>query len=369
MSKNIKINAVALLFSLLMVVYVLSSPLISGDAEWFRGMAKDCDYHYLSFAVSRYGSWSSRLLIESITAYFSVHYIQFIVMIFLISLLFMTSIIRLLELNDQKYRQYRLVILMIALLFFPINSVFDGAGVIPTMTNYYVPMCLMAYVLLVIKQESKLYSYLLKLLSFILVVMQEQFALLAAIIFMVVIVDRLIQKLPTIRYLPFLLFSMLGILSAKLSPGNAVRNAREIKERFPDFENVSLIRKLDIGFIRMSYDLLFQGQITLFFILVLISILIFAMLKRKFNQVVGLITLLAIIILPYLNIWTPLSKMKNVYDTFPKDSYGNTLSITGRTIDSVYPDLMMILMIVTILLIIWTVLTTTRDRVIVLTLL
>ena len=60
MMKFIKNNMMPLVFSLLMVVYTLGSSITSGDTEAFRGYAREYDYHYLSFAISRYTSWSSR---------------------------------------------------------------------------------------------------------------------------------------------------------------------------------------------------------------------------------------------------------------------------------------------------------------------
>ena len=369
MKKFIKKIMMPLVFSLLMVIYTLGSSITLGDTEAFKSYAREYNYHYLSFAISRYISWSSRFLIEAITAYFSVHYIQFFVLIFLLSFLLMVSFVRLIGFDENKYLKYKLIVPTLAIFFFPINRLFDSAGVIATMTNYYVPMCLMAYSLLVFKKETRPYGYVFKLLGFIFVVQQEQFALLSFIVFFTAIVYQLTQKISVKKYIPFLFLSVMGILSVKLSPGNTKRTITEIKEHFPEFANISLLRKLDVGFIRMTYDLLFNGEVTLFLILMLVSILIYAILKKKINQSIGLVTILTMIILPYLHIWTPVSKMKVIYDSFPKGVHGDILSITGNTAMSVYPDIVMILMLVVILAIIWTVLTSYRDRVIVFTLL
>lgn len=367
MTKSIKNNMLSIVFSSLMVIYTMGSSITSGDVVYFKNYAKEFDYQYLTFALSRYSTWSSRLLIESISAYFSVHYIQFFIMIFGISYLFMTSIIQLTGFDDKKYSQYKLIIPILAIFFFPINQLFDGAGVIATMTNYYVPMCLLAYGLLIFKKDSK--YYLVKLLAFIFAMQQEQFALLGFIIILITVGYRICQKLTITDYVPFLIFSMLGILSAKLSPGNAIRTIKEIKERFPDFESVSFFRKLDIGFIRMSYDLLFNKLVTLFFILMLVSILIFSVFKRKINQSITMGAIIAMIVLPYLQIWTPISKVKIIYDSFPKGLNENILSITGQTVVSIFPDLVMVLMLSAIIVTIWTILATYRDKIIIFTLL
>ena len=176
------------------------------------------------------------------------------------------------------------------------------------MANYYVPMCLMAYVLLIFKQVTK--TYILQLLAFLFAIQQEQFALLGLIIFSVAIGYQIYQKLSVLKYVPFFILSIGGILSAKLSPGNAIRNAVETNVRFPEFQSINLLRKLDMGFIKMSYDLLFNGSVSLFFILMLISILIFSIIRKTLHQTIGLSTIILIIVLPYLQLWTPASKIK-----------------------------------------------------------
>ena len=357
----IKKNSIPFMFSLLMSIYIMSSPLRSGDALQFKSDIKSFNYHYLSFAIFRYKNWSSRFLIESITAYFSVHNIQFLLLMFCLSFLFMYAIIQLIGFNDSRYHQYKIIIAILALFFFPINLLFA------TMANYYVPMCLMAYVLLIFKQVSK--TYILQLLAFLFAIQQEQFALLGLIIFSVAIGYQIYHKLSAVKYIPFFVLSIGGILSAKLSPGNAIRNAVETRVRFPEFQSISLLRKLDMGFIKMSYDLLFNGLVSLFFILMLISILILSIVRKKHHQSIGLSTIILIIVLPYLQLWTPASKIKIIYDTFPKDTKGNVLSATGQSIVTTFPDLTLLILFIGIMLMTWTVLTTYRDRIIVFTLL
>jgi hypothetical protein len=107
-----------LVFSLLMVIYTLGSSITLGDTEAFKSYAREYNYHYLSFAISRYISWSSRFLIEAITAYFSVHYIQFFVLIFLLSFLLMVSFVRLIGFDENKYLKYKLIVPTLAIFSF-----------------------------------------------------------------------------------------------------------------------------------------------------------------------------------------------------------------------------------------------------------
>lgn len=68
-----------ILFSLQAVLILLAATFFTvfcfqhlqdpGDQEWFRQMAEIFDYRYLTFALHRYQTWSSRLLIEAATAF------------------------------------------------------------------------------------------------------------------------------------------------------------------------------------------------------------------------------------------------------------------------------------------------------------
>ena len=44
-----------------------------GDQTAFLNYAREFHYNYLEFGINRYLTWSSRLLIESATLFFSVH--------------------------------------------------------------------------------------------------------------------------------------------------------------------------------------------------------------------------------------------------------------------------------------------------------
>ena len=51
--------------------YKLNMIVSVGDQKDFQLMAAQFHYHYFDFAIARYFTWSSRLLIESFTMFFS----------------------------------------------------------------------------------------------------------------------------------------------------------------------------------------------------------------------------------------------------------------------------------------------------------
>lgn len=59
-----------------------------GDQTGFSVHAQQINFNYLYFAIFRYMTWSSRLLIESATMYFSLHELIFIFSAFLATLFY-----------------------------------------------------------------------------------------------------------------------------------------------------------------------------------------------------------------------------------------------------------------------------------------
>ena len=69
---------ISLLFTLESIVYI-GDP---GDQFSFAQLAKR--YSFIEFALFRYKTWSSRLLIESFTMFFSAHYLIFKLCLFIV---------------------------------------------------------------------------------------------------------------------------------------------------------------------------------------------------------------------------------------------------------------------------------------------
>lgn len=160
----------SLIFSLQSIVYINDL----GDQNWFRAMFSK--YSFLEFALFRYQTWSSRLLIESVTMFMAAHYLIFDLCMFISVILFFYYFNGVF-LKDEKYYKLRFVTPVLFLLAFP-SVFFTSAGLIATVTNYLFPMVAFIGAWYYLEKRKKGY-FILSLLLMVFACMQEQFTIYA----------------------------------------------------------------------------------------------------------------------------------------------------------------------------------------------
>ena len=218
-----------------------------GDQTAFLKYAEEYQYNYLYFGIDRYFTWSSRLLIESATLLFSVHEKLFVVASALATFVLL--------LPSKKFSK-ELPWLPGFLLFICIPaSEFLSAGSIPTYVNYIFPASFLLFSLY-FRHSSNQWVKITSLLSFVFAVMQEQLAIYA---FLWLVFELFRDwKINSDRNwnILFVVVASLGILSAKLSPGNAIRFIKNVDSWFPNFINLNSIQKVGLGILETGDGLL-----------------------------------------------------------------------------------------------------------------
>ena len=185
-----------------------------GDQTAFLDYAKEFHYNYLEFGINRYLTWSSRLLIESATLFFSVHEKLFILASIIASFFLLLPSKKLIP-NLPWLPGFLIFIFLPA-------SEFLSAGSIPTYINYVFPASFLLFSLYY-RYSDKGWVQCLTFLSFVFAVMNEQLAVYA---FLWVVFELIRDwKVIAFRYRNILysLVSLTGIISAKFSPGNTLR--------------------------------------------------------------------------------------------------------------------------------------------------
>ena len=256
-----------------------------GDQTAFLKYAEEFQYNYLYFGIDRYFTWSSRLLIESATLLFSVHEKLFVIVSALATFVFL--------LPSKKFSK-ELPWLPGFLIFICIPaSEFLSAGSIPTYVNYILPTSFMLFSLY-FRHSSNLLVKIASFVSFVFAVMQEQLAIYAFLW----IVFELIRdwKINSDRNwnILFVVVASLGILSAKLSPGNAIRFIKNVDSWFPNFINLNSIQKVGLGILETGDGLLSVSFafVTLF----LIVSVILSIYKNNFTSfILSIVVLLTIL--------------------------------------------------------------------------
>lgn len=246
-----------------------------GDQTAFLKYAEEYQYNYLYFGIDRYFTWSSRLLIESATLLFSVHEKLFVVVSAMATFVLL--------LPSKKFSK-ELPWLPGFLLFICIPaSEFLSAGSIPTYVNYIFPASFLLFSLY-FRHSSNQWVKITSLLSFVFAVMQEQLAIYA---FLWLVFELFRDwKINSDRNwnILFVVVASLGILSAKLSPGNAIRFIKNVDSWFPNFINLNSIQKVGLGILETGDGLLSVSFA--FVILFLIVSTILSIFKNKFTTLI-----------------------------------------------------------------------------------
>ena len=117
-------------------------------------------------------------------------------------------------------------------------------------------------------------------LGFIFSIMNEQLAVYAFLWILFELIRDWEKTLFRFRNILYIFVAFLGILSAKISPGNTVRYTKEITTWFPNFTHLSSIQKLSLGIIETA-DGLISVSFTFVFLL-LLMLIVLAIYKRQF---------------------------------------------------------------------------------------
>ena len=253
----------------------------AGDQTWFIEQAKKLNYDYLGFAIDRYFSWSSRLLIESATMFFSVHQILFSIVVFILLFAFWNCLYKLFIFDDEKHKLFKLFVPIIFIVIFTGNF-YSGAGLIPNMVNYFFPMASFIFAWFLILKDNKFYN-IISIFFIVFACMQEQFTVLTFLIFSYFVISHFWKnKTINLKYLIFVIISTLGMLSVKLSPGNANREKSTIGTYFPNFDSLSVFKKLYNGFMETNRVLFLNNAELNFIFIFLFLLIILAVIKKKY---------------------------------------------------------------------------------------
>ena len=219
-----------------------------GDQIAFLKYAKEFKFDYFLFGLDRYLTWSSRLLIESATLFFSVHEKFFILAAFCATILLLIGTVKLVPTLPWLPA-------LLIFIFFPATE-FLSAGSIPTYINYLFPASLLIFSLFQ-KNSNKNWMRVVCVIFFSFAVMQEQLAVYAFL------------------WLGFELF-----VSKKANRmTNGVRFAKEVVTWFPNFPNLNIFQKVGLGFLETG-DKMLSISFS-FVILFLIVLLIYSVHKKN----------------------------------------------------------------------------------------
>lgn len=257
----------------------------------------------LSFAMSRYSWWSSRVIIEFILCVVlkTSKYLWILLQAGMVTLAGY-SISRIFIKDNKKENN---VMLLFMILLYPLN-VMNGAGWAATTTNYMWPLATCLFSLIPIKkiwnnEKFKWFEFPLYSLALVYAGNQEQTCAILVgtyILFSIfmIIKDKKIHPYMIIQSL-IIIASLIFILTC---PGNYARNQSEIVDNFKDFEMLTVLDKIGLGFTATNALLVGHGNVIFLMLTSLIVVYIFSNYKEKLYKVVAIIPLLSVVLLSFI---------------------------------------------------------------------
>lgn len=271
--------------------------------ELYNGLSLN---EVIDVLLKKYKTWSSRYLIEAtigiINAFFN--RIWFIIFNIFFFILMLYSFIKLIYDDVKSEGVY---VLTGIFLLFPITILYS-AGWLATLINYLWPASCALYSSLLIKNMilkrsiSKI-QLILGIFALIYAINPEQnaavFTVVTAIVFFYSIYSR---KYIGLSLFMFVLSSVM-LVSILLSPGNDHRYIVERSVYFPNIDMISLIEKLDLGFMFISSSLFYSPNL----MLLILCILIFLVIRKRYDnfwvKFLSIVPLAVIVLFGFLNIY------------------------------------------------------------------
>lgn len=294
-----------------------------------------------SWLVTRYETWSSRLVIEAVmVVVLQVGMILFHLINIALYVLLAWSISKLFVNHNKKILNY---VICLCFTMFPI-AIFNTAGWVATFTNYLWPCALGVFSLLYIKkivkgEHIKKIEYPLYFIALVYACNQEQMAAILLACFLIFFVYSIKKKKLNVATVLYVIVTIASILFILTCPGNKVRNVGEIAYWYPNYATFDLLDKLQLAITSAMRYLILNGNIL--FIVFSLFLLIQVMKNQKDNfyrwiaaiPLVG--SLIFNVLLPVVTVFVPsIQDLVAIY-------LRNELIINGMNFTSIIQYLML----------------------------
>lgn len=294
-----------------------------------------------AFLTSRYQNWSSRIIIEAVVLILVKHPILWKVG----NAVAMTLCVCLppyLLGGKERLRVSDYLLSFSLFLLVPI-SMFSETGWIATTTNY-----LWAYaagwvaVLPFVKEYSNKLTarlvYVCSLIAVLYAANQEQMAVLLLIVFTVCFITSWSKNGRWYLVLPQIILTIMNLVLIKASPGNQLRYKLEVQERFPDFGQLSLFKKIELGF-SSSFKQLFFDRAWLVIVLgILIIVVIFHYYQSYVMRGLAIFPLVVFLVFGFPFLLPNSEGIAKIIDSF--NQYGTNIQWSAPK--TWYPDLLLL---------------------------
>lgn len=249
-----------------------------GDDAWFINLINNENFNVWSHIVARYYDWTSRLFIELVfmgIVQCPLLWIFLDTAIMVLIAVFISKIF----LNTQCTRNNWIIVCLI--LVFPFITVSNAGWIASTMSYTWVLSfgLISIYPIKKILNNKKIkwYEYIIYLSALVYAINNEQMCivLLTVFLFANIYIYIVNKKINWYLIMPAIL-SVASLSFILTCPGNTARRISEISTWFPEYANISILRKIEMGFSSSLYEFIMKPNMifTIFAGLLLVCMLI-----------------------------------------------------------------------------------------------
>lgn len=252
-----------------------------------------------SYVAPRYFTWTSRFLIEyTLCGVLKISKYLWILIEALMVTLVAYSISRVFIKDNKKENN---VMLVFMILIYPI-TVMNSAGWAATTVNYMWPLATCLFALIPIRkiwdgEKIKFWEYPLYTCALIFAGNQEQTC---AILFGTYILFTIFMIIKNKKIHPYMIVQSILIIASLIfiltCPGNYVRNEQEIEELFNDFNMLTFLDKIALGFTSTMGIIVENGDMVYTLLSLLVVVYVFSNYKEKIYRIVAVIPLFSIFV-------------------------------------------------------------------------
>ncbi len=290
-------GAIFALFLLELLLMIFITPNKYDDKTFLESVTGTTIFSYVG---PRYFTWTSRFIIEYVLCgVLKISKYLWILLEAVMVALAGYSISRIFVKDNKKENN---IMLLFMILVYPI-TIMNSAGWAATTINYMWPLATCLFALIPIRkiwdgEKIKFFEYPLYVLALIFAGNQEQTC---AILCGTYILFTILMIIKNKKIHPFMIIQTILIIASIIfiltCPGNYVRNSEEIVDLFQDFEMLTFLDKLSLGFTSTMGVIIKQGNVVFLMLTTLITIYIFSNYKEKLYRIVAIIPLLSILLL------------------------------------------------------------------------
>lgn len=260
-----------------------------GDDAYFQAALRD--NNIFEWLIVRYTNWSSRLIIEFFLAILAGHHILWRLFNTAIMLLGAMSVSKIFSNKNSKITNWVVCALFLCL---P-ESLYHSAGWIATTLNYSWVVCLGLFAMLPIKkllhkEKINWYEYILYFCAMIYATNQEQMCIILLVVYFISICYMFyLDKTLNCFLLTSFIINFSSLVFILTCPGNASRKISEIGTWFPDYGNLSLFRKLELGYSSTLFEFIMKPNLMFLIFAVLLFFYVISKQKNMFYRFISAI--------------------------------------------------------------------------------